>query len=168
VTSWWSRGREQPPPTPTDCSARRTVGLVENAEQSSDNATKRRVPGRPFKPGNPGGPGRKRKTAEARELERLTRAQVQQRLEEMVGPALKRLLAIVEQGGDSDAYKTACTVLDRTVGPVPSYVAASINSGSDPVRQPDAQALAAAAKAYLLRQGALQAIDATPAEPCSS
>lgn len=77
--------------------------------------------------------GRKRVTPEQRKLQALTRAQVQQALEEMIGPALRRLEAIVKKGeDDATAAKAIFTLLDRVIGPVPSasYIAAQLSNAN--------------------------------------
>jgi len=108
--------------------------VMENGAQSASNGKARTQ----FKPGNPGGPGRKRKPPEVRELERLTRAQVQEQLDRMVGPALQRLLKIVEKSkDDATVYRSVALLLDRTVGAVPSaqYLQAHVTGGSGTPRE---------------------------------
>lgn len=105
-------------------------------EAGQEHATSRRKPppGQWVK-GQSGNPnGRKPKTDEWRELERMTKQQVQQRLEEMVGPALKRMLKIVDKGADAEAVRIALALLDRVAGAVPtaSFIAAQVHSTSVP------------------------------------
>jgi hypothetical protein len=133
---------------------------MENAEQSSPNGARKPPVGQRFKPGNPGGPGRQRKTDEIRQLERMTRAQVQEQLEKLVGPALKRLLKIVANGQDPEAVRIALALLDRVVGAVPSasYINANVNAGTEPERI-DAAQVNTALMQWQIAKGLLPAPD---------
>jgi hypothetical protein len=94
-----------------------------------------------FKPGNPGGPGRQRKTAAYRELEKMTKAQVQDALERLLSASVDRALQILKKGGDAEAARIFLSLVDRSVGPVPSasYINANVNSGTEPERIDAAQ-----------------------------
>jgi hypothetical protein len=94
-----------------------------------------------FKPGNPGGPGRQRKTAAYRELEKMTKAQVQDALERLLSASVDRALQILKKGGDAEAARIFLSLVDRSVGPVPSasYINANVNAGTEPERIDAAQ-----------------------------
>jgi hypothetical protein len=134
---------------------------VESAAQQQEAAPKKRVPGRPFAPGQSGNPkGRKRKTDEVRQLEKLTRAEVQDRLDAMLGPALARLLSLVEKADAADALKSVLAVLDRTIGSVPSasYINAQFN-GSAPPEKISAEQVNKALQQWQIAKGLLPAAD---------
>jgi len=128
---------------------------MENAPQQQANAPTKRVPGRPFEPGNDPrrqGNGRKPKTDEIRALERQTKQAIQESLEKLIGPALQRLLTIVQKGQDPEAVRIALALLDRTIGSVPSaaYVATA-NLGQTQASIASAEDIQQLARAYVAR-----------------
>jgi hypothetical protein len=138
---------------------------MENAEQSSPNGARKPPVGQRFQPGNPGGPGRRRKTAAYRELEKMTREQVNDALQRMVGPALDKLLALVAAKKDVDpatALRAAALLLDRTQGPVPSasFVSAQVQNTGPGYVAMTPEKLAELARNTLARIEAAKAEDA--------
>jgi hypothetical protein len=113
-----------------------------------------------FKPGNPGGPGRQRKTAAYRELEKMTKAQVQDALERLLSASVDRALQILKKGGDAEAARIFLSLVDRSVGPVPSasYINANVNAGTEPERI-DAAQVNTALMQWQIAKGLLPAPD---------
>jgi hypothetical protein len=86
----------------------------------------------------------------------LTKQQVNEALEKLVGPALQRLLRIVDRGQDPEAVRVALALLDRVAGAVPSasYVAANISGGGNEAKIVTADEIRATVLGYAARLAA--------------
>jgi hypothetical protein len=71
----------------------------------------------------------------------MTKAQVQDALERLLSASVDRALQILKKGGDAEAARIFLSLVDRSVGPVPSasYINANVNSGTEPERIDAAQ-----------------------------
>jgi hypothetical protein len=129
---------------------------MESVSQETKTVTRRKGQ---FYPGDPRikpGPGRPPRTDQIKLLERLTKQQVNEALEKLVGPALQRLLRIVDRGQDPEAVRVALALLDRVAGAVPSasYVAANISGGGNEAKIVTADEIRATVLGYAARLAA--------------
>lgn len=121
---------------------------------------RKRGPGVPFPKGWAGGPGRPKATPEQLEQKRLARiahdrviADVHRELQQMLGPAVDKLRALVDSDSEQVALAAAMRVVEYAAGkPVSrTELLAQVNSvnGHDAVRRPDIAQLRAAAQRLL-------------------
>ena len=140
---------------------------MENAAQVPGKA---RGKGRPFQAGHDprrAGNGRKVVTPEMREKQRLAEraadrvvTDVMAELRSMVGPAVDRLRKLVDDPDPGVALRAATDILSRVNGlPVATNIVAQLN-GPETIRRLTSEDVAAAAKAFLLKQQ--QTIEMSP------
>jgi hypothetical protein len=140
---------------------------METAAKTGSSEPKTRKGNRgSFTPGDPRiqrGPGRPRKTVEFRAIEAMTRKQVEEACDKLVGIAVERVVKILQKGDDSTAWKAAESFIARSIGPVPSaqFIAANVSgSGGSKFTALGAAEMAALAQRTLDRIAASKAEDA--------
>jgi hypothetical protein len=86
----------------------------------------------------------------------MTRAQVQDALERLLSASVDRALRILQKGGDAEAARIFLSLVDRSVGPVPSasYVAANISGGGNEAKIVTADEIRATVLGYAARLAA--------------
>jgi len=143
---------------------------MSTGEQVAPAGERKRRPGT-FKPGadpRRDTRGRQRVTAEKREKARLARialdrtvSDVMAELRLMTGVAIDRLRKLLDSKDEAVALRACQDLLSRVNGlPVATNVIAELNSGSTGTRVLTADDVREAARLYLLRQSAAQAIEA--------
>jgi hypothetical protein len=130
---------------------------METAEKSASKPQQTPKPrGRPFVPGDPRGkpgPGRPRKTDEYRMLEAMTRRQVAEACDKIVGLAVERVVKILQKGDDATAWRAAESFISRSIGPVPSaqYISAQVSSGGVDARLATVDEMKLLAREYVAK-----------------
>jgi len=146
---------------------------MESAPPSVETAKSRR--GKPFVSGDPrikAGPGRPPQSPAERERRRLARiahdrvvGDVAGELRSMIGPALDKLRALIDNDDPAVALRAAADVISRVNGlPVSTAIVQATVSGADTTRKLTASEVSEAARMFLLRQGAAQAVEASASE----
>jgi len=133
-----------------------------NGTSTAENGAERvRRPGT-FQPGCKPGPGRQPKTDALRLAEKVSKAEAQQAIERLMGPAITRIEKAIRSKSEQTGLQAALAVLDRALGKPLQRVDATVTSNETTTVVTPAMLRLAAARLLAANAEDVEAVDAGP------